>query len=1052
MNSVSRLPWRAWPAFLATLPASCLCAQIITNTWIASPPTGTDADWSLGRLPIATDVIRLDGAVSSADLAWHAALPATVAGWVQEASYTGVVTFDTTYNEAFPVFTVDGDVALLGGTWTHHHNSNAETWRLKVSVNGDMTIGADASINVQDRGYATGSGPGHTTIDGWGGGTTFAGETCDYGRNVMFSTYGLIRTPASISSGARDYSGAGSVWLEVAGHLTLDGVVTANGSGRKNGGGGTAGGSVFVKAATLSGTGRLIANAGYDGWHGHGSGGRVALLATEESEIPATLSAQAFGNFDYDIPSSGAGTVYLATGANAETRGVVRVDNNNINGRYTHLPARRTADQTEDLSQTSWHLSRRGKVALQASATIAGMTLDNGTELNLYSHILTTDALSVNGTAHPLGVYTGTELGSQVYGNGFVNIGGWSIVTNGLPQLAGSDVELNGGVAAVNGVTSLLLFYGAEDGATDADAWEASLVITDDAMVGPISHTVTPTGSKIFYRYAVSNDVGIAWTKESPFLLLSDINVQTVAATADKSVPASGQFKITRPTEADNSLPVSVNISLAGTAVNGVDYTLVQSPVIIPAESDHAMINIMPIGKWNVDVMTVALTIEAGTYMIGTDNSASLDFAPIPVPSGHNAYFGGDASKPAAWSAGRLPVATDHILVAGWAIGSDLAWTVANNLPAMVANWTQTNYNNTVTIGTTYGEDFPVLTITGNAMLSSGKWDHLNNSGATKTHRLRVDVGGDFFLGSSAVIALNSVLWWSPWKGYQDGPGSYPYNSDGFGACHAGEGLNEGGGVSGLTYGRVLTPDELGSGNGSLNYGRPTAGAGAVWIEAKGTLTVNGVINISGNAQANAVRGGSSAGSVCLRAPAITGAGFVYANGGGDTWHGAGSGGRIALVSESAIPATLVCQAFGGPGNGNTGGSGTIFRGTDALSGSVVVDNGNRGNTYFTHLPARRVADQDEDLHLTDWLVTRNGKISLQADVRINSMTLDNSAATLKLNACTLTLFSFTDRDGNPFTTAGRYTDNDTGAFDNVDFTGGGAIVIASPATLFILR
>jgi len=145
-----------------------------------------------------------------------------------------------------------------------------------------------------------------------------------------------------------------------------------------------------------------------------------------------------------------------------------------------------------------------------------------------------------------------------------------------------------------------------------------------------------------------------------------------------------------------------------------------------------------------------------------------------------------------------------------------------------------------------------------------------------------------------------------------------------------------------------------------------------------------------------------------------------------------------------------------GPRNALTG-AGTIFYGkTDGVTGTVVVDNQYRSQSWYsvfaTHLPANRVEDQSENLRRTDWLVTRQGYVSLQTNVKIHAFTLDGPAAALNLNGHTLTLIQFTDRDGVVFKRPGVYADNAAGAFDNVDFSQGGAIEITPSATLFIVR
>ena len=93
--------------------------------------------------------------------------------------------------------------------------------------------------------------------------------------------------------------GGGAIRLEVAGTLTVNGAVTANGKAAlfQNTGGG-AGGSVWLNVGTLSGNGAITANggAGEPVNGGGGGGGRVALYyLTDNFTGVATASGAARG-------------------------------------------------------------------------------------------------------------------------------------------------------------------------------------------------------------------------------------------------------------------------------------------------------------------------------------------------------------------------------------------------------------------------------------------------------------------------------------------------------------------------------------------------------------------------------------------------------------------------------------------------------------------------------------------------------------------------------------------------------------------------------------
>jgi hypothetical protein len=77
--------------------------------------------WS--PFPVNTDDAIV--VASGGNLTWSNTMPATVASWTQNASYTGTGTFMTVYpgKGAFTNFTIAGDCTIMGGAWTHGVNS-----------------------------------------------------------------------------------------------------------------------------------------------------------------------------------------------------------------------------------------------------------------------------------------------------------------------------------------------------------------------------------------------------------------------------------------------------------------------------------------------------------------------------------------------------------------------------------------------------------------------------------------------------------------------------------------------------------------------------------------------------------------------------------------------------------------------------------------------------------------------------------------------------------------------------------------------------------------
>lgn len=182
---------------------------------------------------------------------------------------------------------------------------------------GSLTIDAGGELNADGQGYSTdaldggsatasvgiaaGSGGGH-------GGAGGSGNTVGGVGNTVGATGGSIGNKdapvtlggagATSGGGGIGGNGGGAIKVVATGTVTINGLITANGvAGTKSAdnqtaGGGGAGGSIWVEAGTLAGSGQVQAKGGgsdnttsYFG--GGGGGGRVALICTTTTTFPA---------------------------------------------------------------------------------------------------------------------------------------------------------------------------------------------------------------------------------------------------------------------------------------------------------------------------------------------------------------------------------------------------------------------------------------------------------------------------------------------------------------------------------------------------------------------------------------------------------------------------------------------------------------------------------------------------------------------------------------------------------------------------------------------
>ncbi len=199
-----------------------------------------------------------------------------------------------------------------------------------------LAVAAGGAIQADAKGYrgstlTNGCGPGGGWWNSGGSYGGLGGVGLTYSGFMRFP-YGSHLDPAQPGSGGGSGSaekiggsGGGAIWIEAAGHVQLDGALSANGgnqSGPGNGlGGGGSGGAIYLRCETITGAGTLTAKGGtMNFWGGNGSGGRIAVHydttaqaglpkpALSFSALPGVLSGQTYETAQYNGEP---GTLYL---------------------------------------------------------------------------------------------------------------------------------------------------------------------------------------------------------------------------------------------------------------------------------------------------------------------------------------------------------------------------------------------------------------------------------------------------------------------------------------------------------------------------------------------------------------------------------------------------------------------------------------------------------------------------------------------------------------------------------------------------------------------
>ena len=428
------------------------------NLWTGalSERASVAGNWSKGHVPAENEgVYFIADATARTTMRWDVT-NATVGGWKQIG---GRVNF---HGSPSNLLTVAGSVSLSGdATWTHDGPADEPVAMLNVAVAGDLSIGADATIQAGtgvenneryvSRGYTRGNGPGY---DREAGGTHAGdGGHIPSADVASFVSYGSILDPLTHGSGGwgngDQYAGGGVVKLAVGGTLTVDGAIQSRGFGypldaAETIGGAGSGGSVNLTAGALAGSGRIDANGGANGLYGPGSGGRVKIELTgagkDFSDFAGVIEAVGGSMQNQEAPGlndvspAAAGTVCLQTaGADpvVKVHNVFRygtedapwrvATNPNAVPSGTHVPAKQDADAS--LSRARWELSGRGALRVTKDVRTYALSLasDDGSQC-VYTdgHTMTVKDLVVAGDSYRAGRYTAAELPGIVVGTGAV--------------------------------------------------------------------------------------------------------------------------------------------------------------------------------------------------------------------------------------------------------------------------------------------------------------------------------------------------------------------------------------------------------------------------------------------------------------------------------------------------------------------------------------------------------------------------------------------------------------------------------------------------------
>lgn len=120
--------------------------------------------------------------------------------------------------------------------------------------------------------------------------------------------------------------------------------------------------------------------------------------------------------------------------------------------------------------------------------------------------------------------------------------------------------------------------------------------------------------------------VGAQQTSTTLASTLTATIIATDATATEESVPTSGFFTISLSQTNNTGSPITINYSISGTAINGVDYEPISSSVTIPNGQISSTVTILPVDDMLVEGNeTVTLTLTTGSgYVVGSPSTATL--------------------------------------------------------------------------------------------------------------------------------------------------------------------------------------------------------------------------------------------------------------------------------------------------------------------------------------------------------------------------------------------------------------------------------------------
>jgi hypothetical protein len=840
-----------------------------------------------------------------------------------------------------------GNVILNNGAvLSQWQETTSGTYKLELSVSGNLAVEAGSAIDVSGRGYlggyagGNGSQTGRTTGNSTNGGSTQTsggsyGGLGGLSYGTVNLTYGNLENPDEPGSGGASLGGetpggnGGGLLRITAGSIQLDGSVAANGGVSTYGGG--SGGGIRIDTDNLSGGGHISARGGASGYSG-GGGGRIALYygrvtfplqnvdAFGGSEGPGGAYGTVYLNSKdgagvIDFHSSNQGTIGMPYVLPSGRYGTLKLDNSVVqfagkvtadtvtlcnNSILTHKAAGLIGSELLDLEAQTVSIDVTSKIDVSGQGYLAGAP-DKG----LGNIGRTLGNTTIGGSGNYSGGSYGGLGGSANYtttntvygdptnpnqmGSGGGTGGGGAGNGGGLVRLKAGTLILDGMITADGGGSRSTGYGDSGSGGSGGG------IRIDAATLSGTGMILARGGNSTYYSGGGGGRIAVYFGT----MTLPKANITTSGGTGYANGGAGTLY--------------------LRSAQDATDQLIVDNRGIVTGEGST------PLRSLGSGVVTglsaTTLTSSGSNWQPGS--LIGLRFAPDLTNSILFTVVDNDAT-----TLHIDPIAGD--LTQATAIGRNFSGNYAfTNLS--ITGKAKVDCLDRLSVGkelvlddaTVIAASIAADSITiKNGGVLTHRW-----TTSTTEYRLGIDVTREFSIDAQSKIDVSGRGYLGGSTGRTLGNTTVGGSGNYSGGSYGGLGGASYGSSANAAYGDLTNPDELGSGAGTGDAGAGNGG-GLVRLKA-GTLTLEGMITADGGASRSSGSGssgsGGSGGGIRIDAATLAGSGTISARGGNSTYISGGGGGRIAVYFDSMILPQANINALGGTGYNTNGSDGSLF-------------------------------------------------------------------------------------------------------------------------------